>query len=54
MKEFDTSHDAQIDESEFIKGFTRWLDKAKRTAIMHQGRTIQSIRLLADFDLVSY
>ncbi|PON41955.1 Parvalbumin [Parasponia andersonii] len=51
MKDFDTSHDTQIDESEFVKGFTRWLNKAKRAAIMHQGRTLQSIRLLNDFDL---
>lgn len=53
MKDFDKSHDARIDESEFVKGFTRWLNKAKRAPIMHRGRTLQSIRLLNDFDLVS-
>ncbi|XP_062104636.1 sodium/calcium exchanger NCL1-like [Humulus lupulus] len=51
MKDFDTSHDKQIDEIEFVKGFTRWLNKIKRAAIMHQGRALQSLRLLNDFDM---
>ncbi|KAM6572461.1 hypothetical protein CsatA_016541 [Cannabis sativa] len=51
MNDFDTSRDTQIDESEFVKGFTRWLNKIKRAAIMHQGRAFQSLRLLNDFDM---
>ena len=52
MRDFDTSHDSQIDVEEFVEGFKRWLRKAKHAAIMHHGRNIESIRLLSDFDSV--
>ncbi|XP_068345448.1 sodium/calcium exchanger NCL-like [Pyrus communis] len=50
MKDFDTSHDSKIDEDEFFRGISRWLNKAKRAAIMDRGKIPQSMKLLEEYD----
>lgn len=35
MLDFDNTHDSRIDMDEFIKGITRWLKKAKRSATQY-------------------
>lgn len=53
MRDFDTSHDSKIDVDEFFKGISRWINKAKRVAIMERGKLPPSMKLLEDFDKVS-
>ncbi|TQD89024.1 hypothetical protein C1H46_025415 [Malus baccata] len=50
MRDFDTSHDSKIDEDEFFRGISRWLNKAKREAIMDRGKIPQSMKLLEEYD----
>ncbi|KAM1413121.1 hypothetical protein ACFX13_025998 [Malus domestica] len=50
MRDFDTSHDSKIDEDEFFRGISRWLNKAKREAIKDRGKIPQSMKLLEEYD----
>ncbi|CAL9011776.1 unnamed protein product [Prunus brigantina] len=50
MRDFDTSHDSKIDVDEFFKGISKWINKAKRVAIMERGKLPPSMKLLEDFD----
>ena len=53
MTDFDTSGDSQIDMNEFISGMSRWLRKAKRSAIhASSDGSSQSTRYINAFDLV--
>lgn len=53
MRDFDTSHDSKIDEDEFFRGISRWLNKAKRAAMMDRGKIPQSMKILEEYDQVS-
>ncbi|CAI0377647.1 unnamed protein product [Linum tenue] len=48
LKEFDTSHDTLIDKDEFTKGVSKWLEKAKNSAMY--GHRSQTLKLLLDFE----
>ncbi|CAL1353646.1 unnamed protein product [Linum trigynum] len=48
LKEFDTSHDSLIDKDEFTKGVSKWLEKAKNSAMY--GHRSQTLKLLLDFE----
>ncbi|XP_024183971.1 sodium/calcium exchanger NCL isoform X2 [Rosa chinensis] len=50
MRDFDTTRDSKIDVDEFFKGISRWLNKAKRAAMMDRGKAPLSMKLLDDFD----
>ncbi|KAH0983239.1 hypothetical protein GBA52_010416 [Prunus armeniaca] len=50
MRDFDTSHDSKIDVDEFFKGISKWINKAKRVAMMERGKLPPSMKLLEDFD----
>ncbi|KAM1078241.1 hypothetical protein ACFX19_025937 [Malus domestica] len=50
MRDFDTSHDSKIDEDEFFRGISRWLNKAKREAIKDRGKIPRSMKLLEEYD----
>ncbi|KAL6330399.1 hypothetical protein AAG906_040329 [Vitis piasezkii] len=53
MKDFDTTGDSQIDMNEFVRGMSRWLTKAKRSAIHagSDGSNSLSTRYINDFNL---
>ncbi|CAN0896730.1 Sodium/calcium exchanger NCL1 [Linum grandiflorum] len=48
LKEFDTSNDSFIDKNEFIQGVSRWLEKAKNSALY--GHRSLTTKLLIDFE----
>ncbi|XP_050381579.1 sodium/calcium exchanger NCL-like [Argentina anserina] len=50
MRDFDTTLDSKIDIDEFFKGISRWINKAKRAAMMDRGNVLLSMKLLDDFD----
>lgn len=52
MRDFDTTHDSKIDVDEFFKGISRWINKAKRAAMMDRGKVPLSMKLLDDYDKV--
>lgn len=53
MTDFDTTRDCQIDLEEFVSGMSRWLTKAKRSAVRaaSDGSSL-STKYLNDFDMV--
>ncbi|KAK9285103.1 hypothetical protein L1049_024288 [Liquidambar formosana] len=51
MGDFDTSQDLLIDRDEFVKGISKWLDKAKRSVIYASDRGPRTTRLVQDFRL---
>lgn len=52
MVDFDKSHDSRIDMEEFVRGITRWLQKAKYSARKND-QSPQTPRLLNHFHQVS-
>lgn len=56
MKDFDATGDSQIDMNEFVSGMSRWLTKAKRSAIhaCSDGSDSLSTRYINDFNLVCH
>lgn len=48
MLDFDKSHDSRIDQEEFIRGITRWLQKAKRSARNNE-QSPSTLELLNNF-----
>ncbi|CAN1352226.1 Sodium/calcium exchanger NCL [Linum perenne] len=48
LKEFDTSDDSLIDKEEFVQGVSRWLEKAKNSALY--GHRSLTNKLLLDFE----
>ncbi|KAL6134125.1 hypothetical protein ACLB2K_066358 [Fragaria x ananassa] len=50
MRDLDTTHDSKIDVDEFFKGISRWINKAKRAAMMDRGKVPLSMKLLDDYD----
>ncbi|XP_038985105.1 sodium/calcium exchanger NCL1 [Phoenix dactylifera] len=49
MLEFDTSHNAFIEEDEFVEGIKKWINEAKRTIVTTSGAYSQ--RFLHDFHM---
>ncbi|KAK6919144.1 EF-hand domain [Dillenia turbinata] len=50
MEDFDTSGDASIEKNEFIKGISKWVNKAKRSAMFAHGRGSLSVTILNEFE----
>ncbi|XP_010276580.1 PREDICTED: uncharacterized protein LOC104611295 [Nelumbo nucifera] len=46
LKDFDTSHDSYIEESEFIEGISKWLNVAKHSVASHHNSTSDSVRFI--------
>lgn len=52
MKDFDVSRDTRVDVNDFVKGISRWLRKARRSATSGDSQDDQSIRFLNHFHQV--
>ena len=53
MLDFDKSHDSKIDMEEFVRGTTKWLQKAKLSA-KKNNQSPRTPKLLNDFHLVCF
>ncbi|KAG7988256.1 hypothetical protein I3843_03G178300 [Carya illinoinensis] len=54
MEDFDTSHNSQVDVEEFVRGISRWLKNARRSAASGKGQNEHSIGLLNNFHLQTW
>ncbi|KAF8391280.1 hypothetical protein HHK36_023582 [Tetracentron sinense] len=51
IKDFDTSNDSLIDVEEFVKGISKWLNEAKRSAVSGHNPGPHTIKFINDFHL---
>ena len=54
MLDFDKSQDSRIDMEEFVRGITRWLQKARRSATQKNDHSPTTPKLLNDFHQVLF
>ncbi|KAJ4980357.1 hypothetical protein NE237_031194 [Protea cynaroides] len=49
LSDFDTSHDRRVDEEEFVKGISRWINVAKRNVVPSGDPGPHTIKFINDF-----